>query len=91
MNRTSTLAERREHLVEQAAAQRIALAKSMEPWRAPLALGDRGVAAFRYVRRHPALWLAAVLVIAVWRPKLTRRWPGRAWLAWRLGRRWFRN
>ena len=39
MNSTLTqLAERREHLVAQAAAQRTALAQNAAPWRAPLAL-----------------------------------------------------
>ena len=39
------LAERRERLVAQAAAQRMALAQNIEPWRNPLARADQGLAA----------------------------------------------
>jgi len=37
------LAERRERLIAQAAAQRVALAQSIEPWRIPLAVADQGL------------------------------------------------
>ncbi len=87
MNRKLTrLAERRERLVAQAAAQRAALARDLEPWRARLALVDRGIAALRYVRRHPALAVGAAFIIAVWLPKGTGKWAGRAWAAWQFWR-----
>jgi carbohydrate-selective porin OprB len=58
------LAERRSLLVRQAAAQRTALTQSLEPWRPRLAVADRGVAAFRYIGRHPALMAGAALLFA---------------------------
>ena len=92
MNKKLTLlAERREYLAAQAAAQRIMLAQSLEPWRAPLALADRGVAALRYIRSHPALLLGTAFVIAVLRPGRTARWLGRVWGVWQISRRLFRN
>ena len=81
------LAERREHLVVQAAAQRNALAQDMAPWRARLALADRGVAAVRTVRRHPALLLGAALLFAAVRPRRAGKWTGTLWAGWRLGRK----
>jgi len=48
------LAGRRERLVAQAAAQRMALAQNIEPWRKPLARADQRLAALRYIKRHPA-------------------------------------
>jgi hypothetical protein len=81
------LAERRQQLVALAAAQRASLAQDIEPWRARLALADRGVAAFLYVRRHPALMLGGALLLAVFRPRRTGKWLQRGWLAWQLGRK----
>lgn len=92
MNSKSTrLAERREHLVAQAAAQRVALAHNLEPWRAPLALADRGVAALRTIRRHPAVLLGAALVFAVVRPRRAAKWSRFLWVGWQVGRRVFRS
>ena len=67
-SKLTQLAERREHLVAQAAAQRTALAQSAAPWRAPLALADRGVEALRTIRRHPTWLLGAALVLVALRP-----------------------
>lgn len=51
------LVERRERLVAQAAAQRVALAQNIEPWRMPLARIDQGLAAVRFIRSHPVIWM----------------------------------
>ena len=92
MNKKLTrLAEQREHLVAQAAAQRSALAHNLVPWREPLALADRGVAALRYVRRHPVWLLGAVLVIAALRTRRAGKWTRFAWVGWQVGRRLFRR
>lgn len=81
------LAERRGLLVAQAAAQRTALASTMEPWRTRLALADRGIAAVQYVRRRPALLLGGALLLAALRPRRVGTWLQRGWLVWQLGRR----
>ena len=88
MNQELTrLAERRRRLVAQAAVQRTALAHTMEPWRARLALADQGVAAFRHVARHPALIASAALLLAALRPRRVGKWLRRGWLVWQIGRR----
>lgn len=81
------LAERRRRLVAQAAGQRAALARELEPWRARLARVDQGVAAFRYVAHRPALIVGAVLLLAALRPRRAGKWLQRGWLAWQVGRR----
>ena len=92
MNKTLVrLAERREHLVAQAAAQRIALAQNLEPWRAPLALADHGVVALRYIRRHPVLLVVTPLIIAALRTARAGRWLRCAWVGWQFKRRLLRN
>ena len=81
------LAERREHLIAEAAVQRAALARNMEPLRAPLAKADRGLAALRYVRQHP-VWLAGgVAVVAALRRFRTGKWLTRGMLAWQMVRK----
>lgn len=81
------LAERRNQLVTQAAAQRTALAHDLEPWRARLTLADQGIAAIQYVRRHPALWVGAAFLLAVVSPRRVGIWLQRGWVAWQIGRR----
>jgi hypothetical protein len=88
MNQKLTqLAERRRRLVAQAAAQRIALAQNMEPWRVRLGLVDRGVAVVRYIGRHPALLVGPALLLAALRPWRAGKWLQRRWLVWQVGRR----
>lgn len=58
---TPPLAERRRHLITLAAAQRRRLAADVEPWRKPLSLADRGIAAARFIGHHPA-WIVASAV-----------------------------
>ena len=81
------LAARRQQLVALAAAQRTILANDMEPWRARLALADRGVAVVQYVRRHPALMVGAALLFAALRPQRAGKWLQRGWGMWLIGRR----
>lgn len=76
------LLERRERLVAQAEAQRQNLARDIEPWRAPLAMADRGLRALRYVSSHPKWMVGGVVLLAVIQPRHAFRWLGRGWLAW---------
>ena len=90
MNRKLTrIAEQRSLLVARAAAQRTALAHNLAPWRARLALADRGIAAVRYVRNRPGLLVAAALLLAALRPRRVGTWLQRGWLAWQIRRRLF--
>jgi hypothetical protein len=92
MNKALTrLAERRSQLIAQAAAQRTALALDMEPWRGRLALADRGMAALRYVRNHPAVLVGPALLLAALRPRRVGKWLRRGWMVWQLGRGLRRN
>jgi len=82
--KSNRLAERRERLVAQAAAQRTALAQNIEPWRLPLARADQGLAALRYVKRHPAWIIGGVALLAVVRPGRAGTWLARSWMTWRM-------
>lgn len=84
---SATLAERRERLIAQAAAQRRALVQDIESWRIPLALADQGLTAVRNIRAHPEWLIGVVLVLAVLRPRRVGRWLGRGWVSWQVMRR----
>lgn len=76
------LAERRERLVAQAAAQRMALAQNIEPWRNPLARADQGLAALRYIKSHPAWIVAGAALLAALRPGRVGKWLQLGWATW---------
>jgi hypothetical protein len=78
------LAERRERLVAQAAAQRVVLTQNIEPWRQPLARADQGLAALRYIRSHPAWIVGGVVLLAVLRLGRIGKWLGRGWVTWQM-------
>lgn len=80
------LAERRNRLVTRAAAQRAMLARQLVPWQPRLALADRGIAAFRYVRRHPALLAGAGVLVAALRPRVSSVWLQRGLMLWQVAR-----
>lgn len=86
------LAERRERLVAQAAAQRLALAKNIEPWRRPLARVDQGLAVLRYIKGHPAWIVGGVALLTALRPGRVRaagvgKWLTRGWATWQMVRK----
>ena len=90
-NKLAQLAARRQQLVALSAAQRSTLAYDLAPWRARLALVDQGVAAIRYVRRHPVLMMGGALVFAALRPRRIGKWLQRGLLVWQIGRRFRRS
>ncbi|HEY8857086.1 MAG TPA: YqjK-like family protein [Rugosibacter sp.] len=84
-------AARREQLIAQAAAQRMALAHSIEPWRLPLALADQGLTTVRLIKNHPAWLVGGALLIAMLRPAGLRsgrigKWLRRGWVTWQVVR-----
>jgi hypothetical protein len=88
MNEKQTrLAERREHLVAQAAAQRMALAQNIEPWRMPLAMADQGLAALRFIRSHPAWIVGGGILLAAIRPRRGGKWLRWGWVTWQVVQR----
>jgi len=78
------LAERREHLIGQAAAQRMALAQNIEPWRIPLARVDQGLAVLRFIKRHSSWVVGGMVLIAALRPGRVGKWLRRGWVTWQM-------
>ncbi len=82
--KSARLAEQRERLIKLAATQRTALAQNIEPWRIPLARVDLGLAALRYIKRHPAWLVGGGVLFAALRPSRVVKWLRRGWLAWQM-------
>jgi hypothetical protein len=78
------LAERRLALLDKVANQRLALAQAITPFRAPLAMADKGINALRYLAQHPVL-VAGILTIALMiKPKGFIFMLQKGWLVWRV-------
>ncbi|MDD2915226.1 MAG: YqjK family protein [Gallionella sp.] len=78
------VAERRERLIAQAAAQRLALAQNIEIWRLPLARADQGLAALRYIRRHPAWVFGLTALLVALLPGRGGKWLQLGFAAWQM-------
>lgn len=81
------LAERRERLIAKSASLRAGFAVEAQPLKRALAVADRGVEGFRYLRQHPGLVAATVGLFVALRPRRAISWAMRGWSMWRL----FRN
>ncbi|MDO8349960.1 MAG: YqjK-like family protein [Gallionella sp.] len=85
MNKKLTrIAERRERLIAQSAAQRIALAKDIELWRVPLARVDQGLTALRFVKKHPATLVVGGVLFAALRLHRAGKWLQLSWVTWQM-------
>jgi hypothetical protein len=87
-NKLLELAQKREHLIQEAAEQRVQLAQAMDAWRKPLALADKGVAAVTFIKKHP-IWMAggSAILLKVLQPTGVGKWVSRGWVAWQLVRK----
>lgn len=80
------LAERRARLILLAAAQRRRLAADIEPWRKPLSIADRGLAAARFIGQHPAWIVGTAVAPMALRTGGVGRWFRRGLAAWQIVR-----
>lgn len=81
------LAERRERLIAQAAAQRLTLAQNIEPWRTPLARVDQGLEVLRFIKSCHPLWLVGGgALLSALRLGAVGKLLRRGWMAWQMVR-----
>jgi hypothetical protein len=78
------IAQRRRHLQTLAASQRAQLSLSLERFRTPFSLLDRGVNIVRFVRRYPLILGGASALFVALRPLRMGKWMRRGWMAWQL-------
>ena len=80
------LALRRARLIALAEAQRRRLAADVEPWRKPLSLADRGIAAARFIGNHPAWMVGAAVAPMAFRTTPLGTWFRRGLAAFQIVR-----
>lgn len=85
------LAQRRQQLVAQSAAQRVMIAQHIEPWRTPLALADRGFNIIRYVKRHPVFMVGTLSLLGLMRLSRAGKWLQGGWLVMQVARTWLKK
>jgi len=81
------LAVRRARLIALAASQRQRLATDLEAWRRPLSLADRGIAAARFIGKHPAWIMGTAMAPLAFRTGGLGGWLRRGFAAWQIVRR----
>lgn len=81
------LAQRREQLIADAAAQRDALVQVVNAWQKPLSIADNILFAVRYVKQRP-FWLigGAVALLTILRPRRIGRLLRHGWVTWPITR-----
>ena len=86
MNPLTEIRARRAHLMARAAVERDRFSVQLHAWETPVALVDKSVAAARYLRRHPQWIVAAMVLLAVLRPRRALSWARNGLIAWRAWR-----
>lgn len=81
------LAQRREQLTADVAAQRAALVQVVNAWHKPLIIADNILGAIAYVKQHP-LWLVGgtAALLTILRPRRIGMLLKRGWITWPITR-----
>jgi hypothetical protein len=85
--RATALALRQQLLRLRSTELRGRLAAEAAVLQPPLALADRVQEGWRWLRANPAAPVAALVVVAVLRPRRVWRWGWKLWWSWRTLRR----
>lgn len=85
--RAAVLALRQRELLVHSAALRAQLVMDAAVLQRPLAAADRVRDGWRWLRAHPEAPIAALVVLAVLRPRRVLRWGLQVWAGWRTLRR----
>lgn len=78
------LARRQQQLLLRSAELRVTLAHQAQALRSPLALADQLRAGVHWLRQHPVWPLAALVLLALRRPRPLLRWAPRLMGGWQL-------
>jgi len=85
MSTLAEILEKRARLIEEAEAQRLAVAESAVGCRRFLSVVDRGVALASWLRARPYLVVGAAAALAMLGPRLALVWSTRFLSMWRVG------
>lgn len=80
--RDTELAERKQQLLIRSAELRVSLAHQAQVLQGPLAMADTVRSGTQWLRRRPQWPLAALVLLALRRPRRALRWATRLWWGW---------
>ncbi len=81
------LALKKQALLQKSAQQRHRLIEQSQPLLPLFALADRLQRGANWLKRHPALPVAALTALVAARPRTVFRWLQRGWLLWKMIRK----
>jgi hypothetical protein len=82
------LAKRRERLILESTRQRAQLVEIADIWREPLALADKGLAAIRFVKKHPIIMAGgSAILLKTLGPSRVGKWLSQGLIVWQFMRK----
>lgn len=82
---------KRQHLIAEAALQRVQLSQQADVLRKPLALADNGLSIVRYIKHHPLLLASGATILTIANKSKMAKWVRRGWLTWQLAKRFIKK
>ena len=80
-----TLAKKRQHLVEEAQKQRMAVSDQLHAWHKPISMIDYAINVLRYIKHHPVLVASGgSALLSMLKPNALSLWLQRGLLVWQI-------
>lgn len=80
-----TLAKKRQHLVEEAQKQRMAVSDQLHAWHKPISMIDYAINMLRYIKHHPVLVASGgSALLSMLKPNGLSLWLQRGLLVWQI-------
>ena len=80
-----TLAKKRQHLVEAAQKQRMAVSDQLHAWHKPISMIDYAINMLRYIKHHPVLVASGgSALLSMLKPNALSLWLQRGLLLWQI-------
>jgi hypothetical protein len=80
-----TLAKKRQHLVEEAQKQRMAVSDQLHAWHKPISMIDYAINMLRYIKHHPVLVASGgSALLSMLKPNALSLWLQRGLLVWQI-------
>ena len=80
-----TLAKKRQHLVEAAQKQRMAVSDQLHAWHKPISMIDYAINMLRYIKNHPVLVASGgSALLSMFKPNALSLWLQRGLLVWQI-------
>ncbi|CAN4271296.1 YqjK-like protein [Methylophilaceae bacterium] len=80
-----TLAKKRQHLIEEAQKQRMAVSDQLHAWHKPISMIDYAINMLRYIKHHPVLVASGgSALLSMFKPNALSLWLRHGLLVWQI-------